>query len=241
MSDPDTIQILLDALTGTLRDLSLKFEQVAITCNRIEQQHQHTSERIQLMQQQLQQLQELRPQIVALQTSLHAAIATLTTLKEIINDDPEHSVRKTLVKQSEQLDKIQNDIKPINKYARMFGKPVTIALSFLAALGIIAGIISNWDTLKSKISPAPTQLTISAPERIMAIYNKGRITISWNSVAGARAYRILRDGEALATVSGTIYTDTTVSSNTTYQFQVQAISSDGSTSSASPVSQILTE
>ncbi len=50
----------------------------------------------------------------------------------------------------------------------------------------------------------------------------GQINLSWNSVAGATGYKIYRSGVFLTQITGTIYTDTGLTSGTSYSYFVRA-------------------
>ncbi len=81
-----------------------------------------------------------------------------------------------------------------------------------------------------KTAPSvPSGLTASAP-----VYNK--VNLSWKASTdsvGVKGYNIIRDGVPVATTSSTSYTDTPVSANTSYVYQISAFDAAGNTSASS--------
>ena len=72
----------------------------------------------------------------------------------------------------------------------------------------------------------PAGLTASAP-------SPNRVNLSWNASTdnvGVTGYEIFRDGSLVATTASTSYTDTAVSANTTYSYQVRARDAAGNRS-----------
>jgi len=86
MSDPETIKILLDSLTGTLSDLSSKFDRIIDSNIRIEQQGASLQDKTTTVVQRTQQIEEIRSlffaankQFEELQRMLIGAIGQLNT------------------------------------------------------------------------------------------------------------------------------------------------------------------
>jgi len=83
-------------------------------------------------------------------------------------------------------------------------------------------------TVKNTIVSLP-----AAPTSIAAkATSPSSVTVSWKAPTGATGfkYRILRNNVALATVTGTSYTDKTVAANTKYDYHVLSVDSLGQTS-----------
>ncbi|HKK19178.1 MAG TPA: fibronectin type III domain-containing protein, partial [Opitutales bacterium] len=76
--------------------------------------------------------------------------------------------------------------------------------------------------------PPPTP---GSPEA--SVISNSRIDLSWNAVADASGYHILRHGANIAKVSGTSYSDSALSAETTYIYALQAFNGAG-TSGTSP-------
>jgi acid phosphatase type 7 len=77
----------------------------------------------------------------------------------------------------------------------------------------------------------PTGLTATAP-------NSTTVELTWNASAGATAYKVYRVPQtvAIATVSGTSFTHTGRSPNTTYTYQVSALNAAGESAKTAQVS-----
>ncbi len=76
-------------------------------------------------------------------------------------------------------------------------------------------------------TPATTSVTSS------------QVGLSWTASTdnvGVVAYRVVRNGSVIASVSGTTYTDTTVSPSTTYTYQIVAYDAAGNTASSATLS-----
>ncbi|WOO41720.1 fibronectin type III domain-containing protein [Rubellicoccus peritrichatus] len=67
---------------------------------------------------------------------------------------------------------------------------------------------------------SPTNLTAMAR-------SSSTIDLSWTAAEFAQGYRIFRDSVEIASVSGTAYSDTGLSGDTTYQYAIQAYNSQG--------------
>jgi autotransporter-associated beta strand protein len=91
-------------------------------------------------------------------------------------------------------------------------------------------------SLVVSVPPAPTGLTASG--------GTGEVALSWNPSSGATNYdvqRTLTSGSGytfMASVSGTSYTDTSVSNGTTYYYVVAASNNDGEGANSAQVSAI---
>lgn len=62
------------------------------------------------------------------------------------------------------------------------------------------------------------------------------VTIAWDSVSGAQGYEVLRNGNLLTTATGTTYTDSGLSANTSYSYTVRAFNSAGSSAQSNSIS-----
>jgi fibronectin type 3 domain-containing protein len=81
------------------------------------------------------------------------------------------------------------------------------------------------------IPPVPTGLTVT-------VVSTSQINLSWNASSGATSYQIARysNGWTYYQTSSTTYSNTGLTAGTTYQYQVQAINSSGSSSYCTEVS-----
>ena len=53
------------------------------------------------------------------------------------------------------------------------------------------------------------------------------LSLAWDAAEGATSYKLYRDGGLLATLTGTTYTDTDVSPNSSYTYTVSGVNSEG--------------
>lgn len=93
--------------------------------------------------------------------------------------------------------------------------------------------VNNTDTIPP---PAPTGLT-GTP------ISSTQVNLSWNAVTDDEAiakYFVERNGAVIGTVTGTTYSDTTVSASTTYQYNIVAVDSIGNASSPSSTVNVTT-
>lgn len=229
MSDPDTIQILLSALTGTLKDLSSKFDQVLLIANHIEQQSRDSDAKIAEIQKQITKIDDLKTQIRDMQASVNGAITTINSSNtNILND--EFGLKRT----SEKIDEVDNKIKPVSKLSRQIGKPLALAFLIVAIIGSVLGLREIWKEIKiNTVIPTPSGLTV--------YYNQSRVLLSWSLDDHNLSYRIIRDGSVIASEKGAFYVDTSIASNRTYCYQIQAFDGSGKSSSASQPTCVKTE
>ncbi|MFV2121800.1 fibronectin type III domain-containing protein [Streptomyces sp. Act-28] len=75
--------------------------------------------------------------------------------------------------------------------------------------------------------PAPTGLTVTAT-------TDTTVSLSWDPVAGAASYGVLRDGTRVGTTASTAYTDPGLAAGMTYGYTVAAVSPAGGGGAASP-------
>jgi fibronectin type 3 domain-containing protein len=86
---------------------------------------------------------------------------------------------------------------------------------------------SSFEGEKSAPVSATTS-TLSAPSGVNAVaQGSTSISISWYSVIDASYYRIYRNGSLYTTTPNTSYTDTSLTANTQYSYQVSAVNSSG--------------
>ncbi|HSX28349.1 MAG TPA: Ig-like domain-containing protein [Candidatus Saccharimonadales bacterium] len=93
--------------------------------------------------------------------------------------------------------------------------------------------VQNGDT---QAPTTPTNLTATAPA-----YNK--VSLKWTASTdniGIANYRIVRNGTLIAQVSGTTYTDATVTAKTAYSYQLQAVDAAGNVSGLSATASVTT-
>jgi chitodextrinase len=88
-----------------------------------------------------------------------------------------------------------------------------------------AAATTEADTIPPSTPGTPTTISVTSSQ----------VGLSWTASTdnvGVVGYRVVRDGSVIATVSGTSYTDTTVSPNTTYGYQVVAYDAAGNTAAS---------
>jgi hypothetical protein len=73
----------------------------------------------------------------------------------------------------------------------------------------------------------------AAPTNLAVDVHLSFVTVSWTAVSGATQYRVLRDGNLLATVSAASYLDGTVVVGSTYSYTVVAVNQYGMWSAVS--------
>ena len=94
----------------------------------------------------------------------------------------------------------------------------------------------NHSISSSPVFATPTDLGApAAPTGLAAVAGDGQVTLSWtaNTEPDIAGYRVLRDGATVATVTGTAYTDTGLTDDTTYAYALVAVDSHGNTSPVS--------
>ncbi len=74
--------------------------------------------------------------------------------------------------------------------------------------------------------PAPTGVTVTGTTGTTA-------SLSWNAVSGAASYRVYRNGAQAGSTTQTTYTDSGLSSGTSYTYTVAAVDSSGAVGTAS--------
>lgn len=71
-------------------------------------------------------------------------------------------------------------------------------------------------------------LTPDAPENFrQTAKDYFSLSLAWDAAEGATSYKLYRDGALLATLTGTTYTDTDVSPNSSYVYTVSGVNSEG--------------
>jgi len=91
-------------------------------------------------------------------------------------------------------------------------------------------LASDADVSTSVVASVPSGLGLS-------VVSSTKIDLSWSAVSGAVSYKIYRDGSFLASSSNTSYSDTGLTSNTTYSYTVSAVNSyEGESAESSSVS-----
>lgn len=108
-------------------------------------------------------------------------------------------------------------VKPLNEIIIGF-----ICLLFLASGAFCFAVDTQ---LKLQMSPflAPSNLTAT-------VISSERIDLNWSAVSGAVSYKVYRNGVLIASPTTTSYSDTGLSSGTTYSYTVSAVNIDGTES-----------
>ncbi len=96
----------------------------------------------------------------------------------------------------------------------------------------------NASTATATVLATPTDLTApAAPTGLVATRGDSSVALRWtaNTEPDTASYRVVRDGAVVATVNApaTSYTDTGLTNDTTYRYQLRAVDTHGNTSPAS--------
>lgn len=77
------------------------------------------------------------------------------------------------------------------------------------ALGLSTYTVTPYNGTQAGMGASITILTqLDTPVNLKASLDDRAVTLTWNAVSGAEGYRVYRDGEAVASVTSTTYTDT---------------------------------
>lgn len=87
---------------------------------------------------------------------------------------------------------------------------------------------------------SPTAPSLSAPGGLVATAGTRQVSLTWNAVAGATSYRVLRGGSQIAEVATTTYTDSGVTGGVQSCYTVRAVegtrvSADSAQACATPL------
>jgi RHS repeat-associated protein len=107
----------------------------------------------------------------------------------------------------------------------------------------VSGVLYNFDVNSAWIQEHPFLFIPEVPTGIEAYnHTDKQIMLNWTEVAGATSYEIQRKVniidcyETISTTSGTQFTDASVTSGTTYYYQIRAISEGGGSDFSTEVS-----
>ncbi|MGE6226631.1 lytic polysaccharide monooxygenase [Paenibacillus chitinolyticus] len=129
-----------------------------------------------------------------------------------------------------------NGASPSNYYTTNCNVPERTGYHVILAIWEVSGAptayvnVTDADFGGGSALPAPANLASTA-------VTDNSVSLSWASVAGAASYQVYRDNVAVGTTTSTSYTNTGLSSGTSYSFTVSAIDSSGK---ASPSSSVVT-
>ncbi|WP_405083015.1 lytic polysaccharide monooxygenase [Paenibacillus chitinolyticus] len=129
-----------------------------------------------------------------------------------------------------------NGASPSNYYTTNCNVPERTGYHVILAIWEVSGAptayvnVADVDFGGGSALPAPANLASTA-------VTDNSVSLSWASVAGAASYQVYRDNVAVGTTTSTSYTNTGLSSGTSYSFTVTAIDSSGK---ASPSSSVVT-
>jgi TatA/E family protein of Tat protein translocase len=91
-------------------------------------------------------------------------------------------------------------------------------------------------------APTPAATQVSAPTGLTAKAGKGQVSLSWNAVAGASGYNVLRSGTSggpyarIASIAVTNYSDEGLASGTTFYYAVSSTNGTGDSGNSIEVS-----
>ena len=79
---------------------------------------------------------------------------------------------------------------------------------------------------------------VAPPTNLQYTASDSAITLTWNASSDATGYNVYRDNVLLTSVTGTTYTDNTISANVTYQYSVCAYNAQGALSDSISVNAV---
>jgi large repetitive protein len=115
---------------------------------------------------------------------------------------------------------------------------LTDAVAYSYTVKALNGTAASGATAPVACTPVATAPL--APTDVVATPGNATVTVTWMASAGATSYTVLRNGVAVATQSGTTYTDNAVLNDTSYSYSVLAYrlnspaSAPSDTASATP-------
>ena len=98
------------------------------------------------------------------------------------------------------------------------------------------GLLSNEASATPLLPPPPVTTTslilLPAPTQYSAFASPGQVALTWNVIPNATSYNVYRTGSGAAKlvqvgVTGTAYTDTGLTNDVTYTYQIAAVRQDG--------------
>ena len=105
--------------------------------------------------------------------------------------------------------------------------------------GVLSSSATTSGTVTAQADTPSGNVTLDAPASVTATAGSGQISVTWGTVSGASRYQLERSADNGATWTTLLlyqtansYTDTTVTSGTSYKYRVTAFSSSGDTSPA---------
>jgi len=233
MNDPETIKILLDALTGTLKDLSTKFDHVVGSQSRVEA---HLTTLDSNMVQQTTALNESRDQLDQIKKDLQSALATVAAVQRTVDGDGKND------------EGIKGDTKWtranmgwIAKWSELIRNPIAIAAMIVAVIFVAYEAKQAYDFHMSRPTQATEATDLPAAIQHFAVSAIGSNSISctWKASSDEDViawYRITRNGEVLSIAAQTSpFIDTGLSPDTRYCYTIQAVDNHGTMSKPSMV------
>jgi hypothetical protein len=101
-------------------------------------------------------------------------------------------------------------------------------------LGIVIFILVIWLACERERTnpldpnnPSSSAVLLSPPSNLTATPDYGSVMLTWNSVEGAVAYQVYRDGKQIALVESTTYKNVGLVAGITYRYQVASQHSSG--------------
>ncbi len=110
------------------------------------------------------------------------------------------------------------------------GSSKTFSVTCIGLSGSISGSVIVTRPLDPQAPVAPVL------SGTMSSVCGGIIELSWNSVTGATAYKLSRDGNVIATITGTSYTDSGLTPSTAYTYTVVASNTVADSASSNSIS-----
>jgi fibronectin type 3 domain-containing protein len=86
-----------------------------------------------------------------------------------------------------------------------------------------------------QVTATPDDVPPPTPQGLSALPRDGQVDLSWLAADGAESYRVLRDGDPVADVPGTGYTDTDVVNGRDYEYAIIAVNQHGESEPSEPV------
>lgn len=91
---------------------------------------------------------------------------------------------------------------------------------------------SSTSAASTTVSATPQMSAPGAPTGLVAVAGDATVSLSWNLVANATSYQILRNGTLVGTSATTSYVDSTALNGVTYSYTVKAVNAGGASAAS---------
>lgn len=112
---------------------------------------------------------------------------------------------------------------------------VTVVNGVTYSYTITARNASSSSAASAAVSATPQVAAPAAPTGLVAVAGDSTVSLSWNVVAGATSYQVLRNGAVIGSSSTTAFVDSTAMNSVTYSYTVKAVNAGGTSVASSAV------